>query len=250
MSGATGAPARIYAVGDVHGQLDLLRRVHGAIEEDAASRPAASGHMVLHIGDYVDRGPDSRGVIDYLVAREAAGRGDVNLLGNHDRMFLRYLEGGRDERLVPSLWWLHERLGGLATLRSYGVALPDGATEARGARVVEQVRAATPEAHVAFLRALRLSWRWGDWFFAHAGVAPGVPLDAQSEDDLVWIRGPFLESGLDHGATVVHGHTPVEAVEDHGNRIAIDTGAAYGGPLACIVIEGAGVRILGGRTLR
>lgn len=246
---------RIYAVGDVHGHLDLLHDIHRRIEDDRAARPvdeAVGAARVVHIGDYVDRGPDSCGVIDHLIARAAAGAGDVNLLGNHDRMFLRYMEtkGGRDERLKMELWWLHERLGGTDTLRSYGLTLPDGATEARSARLREAAAAAVPAAHLEFLRELRPSWRTGRWFFAHAGVKPGVPLENQVEDDLTWIRDPFLESRDDHGATVIHGHTPVERVEDHGVRIAIDTGAAYGGPLSCVVLEGARAHVLGGGRLR
>lgn len=245
------APARIYAIGDVHGHLDKLIATHERIARDLKARPAAD-FAIVHIGDYVDRGPDSRGVIGYLAEREAEGAGDVNLLGNHDRMFLRYLEapGGRDERLRHELWWLHARLGGTDTLRSYGLKLPDGATETRGARLHQEAREAVPATHLSFLTGLRTSWRAGDWFFAHAGVAPGVPLDRQTEDDLIWIRDPFLESRADHGPTVIHGHTPVERVEDHGNRIAIDTGAAYGGPLSCVVLDGASAHVLDGERLR
>ncbi|MEO1611844.1 MAG: serine/threonine protein phosphatase, partial [Pseudomonadota bacterium] len=114
----------------------------------------------------------------------------------------------------------------------------------------DPLRAAVPETHRRFLEGLRSHWRWRDVFFAHAGVHPGTPLEEQYNDDLIWIRTPFLKSRLDHGALIVHGHTPVERVEDHGNRIAIDTGAAYGGPLSCVVFDGDGVRVLGGDRLR
>lgn len=243
--------ARIYAVGDIHGQLDMLRGVHAAILADLEASPCESW-ATLHIGDYVDRGPDSRGVIEYLVARAEAGAPDINLLGNHDRMFRRFLEkpGGRDPMLRRELHWLHPRLGGLATLRSYGLETPEEIGWEDEALWRAPAKAAVPAAHLAFLAGLRDCFHWGGWFFAHAGVSPGLSLAMQDEDDLIWIREPFLKSRRDHGAVVVHGHTPVEEVEDHGNRIAIDTGAGYGGPLTCLVLEGEGARILGGPTLR
>ena len=244
-------PQRIYAVGDVHGQLDALREVHEAIAKDLSARPCAS-HAILHIGDYTDRGADSRGVIDFLLAAEASGAPHINLYGTHDRMFRLFLErpGGRDYKLRSELSWLHDRLGGRQTLLSYGLDLPDEAQTSDGAEWHEAAVAAVPAEHLRFLQSLRDSYHWGGWFFAHAGVLPGLGLNMQDEDDLIWIRGPFLESKRDHGAVVVHGHTPVDFIEDHGNRIAIDTGAGYGRDLSCIVIEGASVRILGGAVLR
>lgn len=244
-------PQRIYAIGDVHGQLEMLQSVHARIEADLRDRPC-DDHAILHIGDYTDRGPDSCGVIDYLLAAEAAGAPHINLLGNHDRMFRLFLEtpGGRDYKLRRDLSWLHDRLGGRTTLASYGLDLPEEAQFTDGAEYHEAACEVVPAAHLAFLSNLRDSYHWGDWFFAHAGVSPGLGLIMQDEDDLIWIRGPFLESKRNHGATIVHGHTPVEHVEDHGNRIAIDTGAGYGNAIACIVIEGASVRILDGAQLR
>lgn len=245
-------PQRVYAIGDIHGHLELLREVHARIDEDLAASPAK--YAIVHIGDFVDRGSESAGVIDYLQRGEDESRPWVNLLGNHDRMFLRYLiaPAGRDEKLRKDFWWLHERVGGLDTLRSYGVILPEGASEERGRAVHRAAREAVPALHVAFLAGLRRYWFWRGWYFVHAGVRPGVPLVEQDENDLIWIRDPFLESKADHGAIIVHGHTPVDAVEDHGNRIAIDTGAGYTGPLSCIVIdsESGGVRVLGGPVLR
>ena len=244
-------PQRIYAIGDVHGQLEMLQSVHARIEWDLKDRPCDS-HAILHIGDYTDRGPDSRGVIDYLISLDATGAPIVNLYGNHDRMFRLFLEapGGRDYKLRRDLSWLHDRLGGRATLLSYGLDLPEEAQQSDGEEYHAAAAEAVPSAHLAFLSNLRDSYHSGDWFFAHAGVLPGLGLKMQDEDDLIWIRGPFLESKRNHGATIVHGHTPVDHVEDHGNRIAIDTGAGYGNPISCIVIEGASVRILDGATLR
>ena len=244
-------PQRIYAIGDVHGQLEMLQSVHYRIEWDLKDRPCET-HAILHIGDYTDRGPDSRGVIDYLLASKAAGAPHINLLGNHDRMFRLFLEtpGGRDHKLRSDLSWLNDRLGGRTTMASYGVDLPDEAQQSDGAEYHAAAVAAVPAEHLAFLQNLSDSYHWGKWFFAHAGVLPGLGLMMQDEEDLIWIRGPFLESKRDHGATIVHGHTPVETIEDHGNRIAIDTGAGYGKPISCIAIQGASVRILDGATLR
>lgn len=245
-------PERVYAIGDVHGRLDLLREVHDAIADDLAAAPVAA-HAVVHIGDFVDRGPDSAGVISFLQRGEDEGHPWVNLLGNHDRMFLRYLAapGGRDARLRSQFWWLHERIGGAETLRSYGIAVRKDPTEEDGRALHQEARAAVPALHFAFLAGLRRFWRWRGWYFAHAGVRPGVALADQVEDDLIWIRDEFLASTVDHGAVVVHGHTPVAEVEDHGVRIAIDTGAGYDGPLACVALEAAGgARVLGGPRLR
>lgn len=245
-------PDRVYAIGDVHGHLDMLGAVHADIAADLKAHPAENP-VILHIGDYTDRGPDSRGVIEFLIAGEAAGAPWINLFGNHDRMMLLFLSepGGADPRLRPEFFWLHPRLGGSTTLRSYGVEVPDDLEADRGAHLFDAARAAVPEAHLRFLSGLRPSYRWQGFFFAHAGIAPGIPLDEQVEDDLIWIRTPFHDSTADHGAVIVHGHTPVDAVEDHGNRIAIDTGAAYGRALTCTVFEtGGGVRILNGKRLR
>ena len=247
-------PERVYAIGDIHGQSALLRGLHQRIEADLAARPVAS-HAVVHIGDYTDRGPDSPGVIDFLLDGEAAGRPWINLLGNHDRMFRLFLEtpGGRDLRLRSKFGWLHERLGGRETLAAYGVEWTREPS-LDGAELHEAAVAKVPARHRAFLDALRLTWSWRGVCFVHAGVKPGVPLARQVEDDLIWIRDEFHESRADHGALIVHGHTPVDEVEDHGNRIAIDTGAAYGGALSCVAFDAAGeamgVRVLGRGVLR
>lgn len=245
-------PVRVYAIGDVHGYLDKLILVHRRIARDLAANPPDGDHVILHIGDYTDRGPDSRGVIQFLVDGAARGAPWINLYGNHDRMFLKYLieDGAQDPRLRAQFYWLHPRLGGRETLLSYGIDVPADVTREGGQDCLADSIAAVPPAHIAFLEGLRTHWHWGDWFFAHAGIRPGVPLDQQIEDDLIWIRGEFHASDDDHGCTIVHGHTPVDLVEDHGNRIAIDTGAAYGGSLSCIVIEGPRVRILDGEPLR
>ncbi len=211
---------RVYAIGDVHGCDERLGRLHQLIAEDAARRPMPR-IVIVHIGDYVDRGPDSAGVIARLLGPSPVpGAEVVNLRGNHEALLL----AGYGEEAEPEARWVWHVNGGAAALRSYSAG-----GESEGV---------IPEAHLAFMRALPLSWREGGYFFAHAGVRPGVALEAQTEQDLLWIRQPFLGSEESHGAVVVHGHTPVQAVELRANRIGIDTGAVFGGPLTCVVLEG------------
>jgi serine/threonine protein phosphatase 1 len=225
---------RSYAIGDIHGQLEKLQRAHDLIAADMAVHGAAP---VVHVGDLVDRGPDSRGVIDFLMAGQAGGADWVVLKGNHDRMFTGFLdrEDHHDPRLVATLSWLHPRLGGGATLASYGV---QNATDRPIAPVYAEAVAAVPAAHRAFVDALPVLHRIGETLFVHAGIRPGVTIDAQIEDDLVWIREPFLSDARDHGVLVLHGHTVVERATHYGNRVNIDTGAGYGGPVTAIAIEG------------
>jgi serine/threonine protein phosphatase 1 len=225
---------RAYAIGDIHGQLSELARAHRLIAQDR-SRVGDSDAPVVHIGDLCDRGPDTRGVIDFLLTGLGRGEPWVVLKGNHDRMMSRFLETPprRDQGLREGLYWLHPNLGGKQTLASYGVDITGDA-----AAIHRAGRELVPEVHRAFVTNLPTSYHLGDSFFCHAGVRPGVPLDLQVEDDLIWIRGEFLDSTADHGALVVHGHTPVEAVEHHANRLNIDTGAGYGHPISAVVIEG------------
>lgn len=240
--GAAAAPAvpvgsRIYAIGDVHGRLDLLTRLHALIAADAADAPARR-RVIVYLGDYIDRGPDSRGVIDLLL-QPSPGFERVYLLGNHEDYLLQFLERGE----VGPNWGAY---GGLATLASYGVQPPSGfmppATDFEIAR-----RALTdriPPAHVRFLRGLKLTHTEGGYLFVHAGVKPGVALAEQQAEDLLWIRDEFLESADDFGACVVHGHTIVETPEQHGNRIAIDTGAFATGTLTALVLDGTERRFI------
>jgi serine/threonine protein phosphatase 1 len=230
---------RTYAIGDIHGYLDKLQALHALIAADRAACGDAEAPIV-HVGDLVDRGPDSRGVIDYLIEGQARGENWVTLKGNHDRMFRGFMSDPdyHDKGLRADLDWLDPRLGGGTTLGSYGVM---GA----GERFMHDMHAdallAVPAGHMTYIDALPAYFLRGACLFVHAGIRPGVDLHEQVEDDLVWIRKGFLEDTRDHGALVVHGHTPVDEVTDYGNRLNIDTGAGYGKPMSAVVIEGRDV---------
>lgn len=225
---------RVYAIGDIHGHLDKLKAAHARIEADRkACRDAAA--LVIHIGDLVDRGPDSRGVIDYLKKGMAGGRPWIVLKGNHDRLLSLFVRGMRDERLRSGLEYLSPNIGGLETIKSYGVE--PGLLWSKS-RTLDAVQSAVPPAHIEFIDGLPLIHETEDLIFAHAGIRPGVPLERQEEDDLVWIRDGFLEDPRDHGRLVVHGHTALDAPTHFGNRVDIDGGAAYGRALIPAVFEG------------
>lgn len=231
------ADSRIYAVGDVHGRVDLLRALHARIREDAAGA-AAARKVVVYLGDYVDRGESSRQVIDLLLDEPLAGFESVFLSGNHEEMMLSFLES-------PAMGaiWLHN--GGDATLFSYGIGIAGGSgADQRHAAMQHALRAALPPRHLAFLQGLRLYHVEGGYLFVHAGIQPGVPLDQQSSQDLFWIREEFLHSREDHGHCVVHGHTIVTEPEFRANRIGIDTGAFFSNRLTCLVVEGTDQRTL------
>jgi serine/threonine protein phosphatase 1 len=230
---------RIYAVGDIHGRLDLLADMLARIRGDLAARPH-SRPLLIFLGDYVDRGPEVRGVLEALVALKAeAGLPARFLLGNHDNYVLAYL---RDPHWYDETHgWLRENLGGNATLASYGV--PEAAVRPpQLAR--EAFAAAFPPEHLAFIAGCELTLRVGGYLFVHAGIRPGVPVEMQERADLIWIREPFLTSKADFGFKVVHGHTIVPAVEHRSNRIAVDTGAVRSGVLSCVVLEDETVGLL------
>jgi serine/threonine protein phosphatase 1 len=213
----------------------LLDRMIDEIARDLSRRPVADA-LTVTVGDYVDRGPDSRGVIERLTQNPFATR-FVALRGNHETILEEFL---RD----PSIAGYWRRLGGLETLHSYGV---DVAPLMRGkgeAAAAAALRAAMPPSHVAFLASLRLTLSIGRYFFCHAGVRPGVPLARQREDDLLWIREEFLDSTADFGKFVVHGHTPCAEPELRHNRVNVDTGAFMSGRLTCAVLEESGIRFL------
>jgi len=242
MLGAARPPEgmRIYAVGDVHGCTAQLREVHGMIGDHLEAAPVADWRIV-HVGDYVDRGPDSRGTIETLSALASDPR-IVCLRGNHDQYLMDFID---DPDAGSFDAWLFN--GGETTLRDYG-AEPGEAVlvgPRRRRELHSMLGAAMPAAHRAFLEGLRIGVRLGDYFFAHAGVRPGTPIEAQNERDLTWIREPFLSSSDDFGAVVVHGHTPSDEIVVRRNRIGIDTGAVFGGRLSCLVLEGTRWGVLG-----
>jgi serine/threonine protein phosphatase 1 len=220
---------RIYAIGDIHGCLAQLRHLHAAIADDLSRRPPASAALV-HLGDYIDFGPDSAGVVGLLAAGPPiAGLPTINLIGDHERTALSALSGDG----AAATDWLH--LGGDAALRSWGIS---------AAMPRDEWRAGIPARHVAFLETLAIEHREGDYLFVHAGIRPGVPLHAQAEDDLLGIRQSFLSSEQDFGVIVVHGHSTSHAPSIRPNRISIDTGAGHGGKLTCAVFEEDGVAFL------
>jgi serine/threonine protein phosphatase 1 len=202
---------KTYAIGDIHGSLAKLRDLIGHCERDADGEPMT----LIFIGDYIDRGPDSRGVVDYVMSLEAKlGANAIVLKGNHEELALAAYDGS----MSAGNWLLN---GGDKALRSYGI------TKARE----------LPADHVAWFRALRLSFDDGQRLFVHAGIDPARPLDDQDPHDLVWIREPFLSDARDHGRLIVHGHTPLRTgmPDLRANRVNIDTGAVYGGPLTAAV---------------
>lgn len=220
---------RIYAIGDVHGCDAQLAALHAIIAEDLASRPVADP-LLIHIGDYVDRGPDTAAVVARLLrGRVVDGVPVINLMGNHEHTMLEALAGDR----AAATDWLFQ--GGRPSLESYGID-PEGPREGWSAGV--------PGEHLDFLRGLSLHHRDGGYLFVHAGIRPGVALEAQAPEDLLRIRQPFLYTEQDLGAVVVHGHTPVKAPDVRRNRIAIDTGAVFGGKLTCVVLEGETIGFL------
>ncbi len=234
----------IYAIGDVHGDLEQLLEAHRRIDADRAFR-GISDYLVVHVGDLVDRRPDSRGVLDFMIDGAVRGAPWITVKGNHDRLFEWFLEDAerKDPSLRPDYNWLHPRMGGRDTLRSYGVEVADD----HDLKVVEaQARQAVPQAHREYLAELPLFFATERFFFVHAGIRPAVPLDAQAEDDLLWIRADFLDFTDPHPKIIVHGHTPVDEVMHYGNRINIDTGAAWGHKLSTVVIEGSDVWLLDG----
>ena len=225
-------PDPIYAIGDIHGQKAELDRVLGLIEVDGGMDA-----QVVFLGDYTDRGPDSRGVLDTLVAGQKAGRNWTFLKGNHDRMFEWFMQRPilHDPYMMVELYWLHPRLGGDTTLASYDV---DAGPRRREKDVQADARAVVPESHVTFLEGLKLSHTVGDLMFVHAGIRPGVPLDQQVEEDMLWIRNEFHDHTGPHPKIIVHGHTPIRTATHYGNRVNLDTAAGYGEPLTAAVFEG------------
>lgn len=251
----------IYAIGDIHGQKEMLDRALALIAADGGDDA-----QIVFVGDYTDRGPDSRAVIDTLIAGRDAGRNWVFLKGNHDRMFSNFVQQGieHDPRVKSGISWLNPRLGGSATLASYGIEGEMHFAPRRGneleflvhfegdsgvldkSALQQQAQAAVPAAHLDFLETLPLWHETDDLLFVHAGLRPGLPVAAQDPEDLLWIRSPFLETKRDFGKLVVHGHTALDYPQHFGNRIDLDGGAGYFRPLVPAVFEGRDCWLLAG----
>jgi len=226
---------RVYAVGDVHGRADLLAQLLSQIDSHLGQNPV-SRPIEVFLGDYVDRGPNSRDVIDLLISRRNSHE-TIFLKGNHEKYILDFL---RD----PRIWDVWSQYGGFATLLSYGLKPPINSSPADGKELARTFADLLPRNHMLFLSCLMPSFTCGDFFFVHAGVKPGIPLDQQAEKNLLWIRDDFLLSEDDFGKYIVHGHTPVREPDIRSNRANIDTGAFVTGCLSCLVIEGEDMQII------
>ncbi len=230
---------RLYAIGDIHGRLDLFEALLERLAADHAARAPAAAHLVL-LGDYVDRGPRSAQMLDRLANGPPAWATWTLLRGNHEQVLLDLWNRrpGFDKRLAA---WLD--FGGRETLRSYGlassIAFGDD-LEAIGA----EIRRLVPERHIRLIEAMPLTYRCGDYLFVHAGLKPGLEVEYQQPHDLLWVRDEFLDSDADHGAMVVHGHSVTALVDVRPNRIGIDTGAYATGRLTALALEGAERRFI------
>jgi serine/threonine protein phosphatase 1 len=227
------APAgyRAYAVGDIHGRLDLLDELLSKIHAELENRPPRKTLLVF-VGDLIDRGPSSSEVLERLRNYRRDGVRPVFLLGNHEEVLLRIL-GGEAELITKWRWF-----GGAECLQSYGVD-PTQIASMSNEDALSAVRSAIPAEHVEFLESFVDSCRFGDYLFVHAGIRPGIELDQQRQADLRWIRDPFLLDDTDHGFVVVHGHTISREVDERHNRIGIDTGAYRSGVLTALALEGS-----------
>ena len=224
---------RAYAIGDVHGRLDLLDGLLAQIEQDHAARPVAAEPLLVFLGDLIDRGPDSRGVLERIMGGPLSGFRTIALCGNHEEVLLRLLEGERGllER------WLY--FGGDSCVRSYG----GNAAELRSLpedQALRRLRELVPAAHWHFIADMADTFRFGDYLFVHAGIRPGIKIGDQTPRDLRWIREEFLSDSRDHGMVVVHGHTISETVEQRPNRIGVDTGAYHSGVLSALGVDAEG----------
>ena len=232
---------RLYAIGDVHGRHDLLAAMHRRIESELEEAPS-SDWRIIHLGDYVDRGPDSRSVIEFLIEAKRRDPRNLTLAGNHDLGMLDFLDR-------PNPDGLFMRFGGIETAASYGVKLSaDGGWFAKADEALSHGHAAlveaVPQSHVDFLRSLPFSVTFGDFFFCHAGIRPDVALERQNPQDLIWIRDVFHDhSGL-YPKVIVHGHTPVPEVEVKANRVNVDTLAWHSGTLSALAVNDDDKRII------
>ncbi|MBF0190120.1 MAG: serine/threonine protein phosphatase [Magnetococcales bacterium] len=229
---------RLYAVGDIHGRSDLLRTLHALILDDCAGLPDTTRRIIVYLGDYIDRGADSKGVIELLLSDPLPGFETVFLKGNHEAELQDFL-------VNPSGGHLWTQCGGMNTAASYQVQVASRiSSEERMRELRDRLLEAMPASHQAFFASLRFRFELGDYFFTHAGVRPGLPLSQQRPPDLLWIRDPFLYHDGHFGKMVVHGHSVVTAPVVTCNRIGIDTGAYHTGHLTSLVLDGVVQRFL------
>ena len=230
----------VYAVGDIHGRLDLLQEIERLIADDiAATRPSCP--VVCYLGDYIDRGPHSAEVVERLStfgATRLAPPIRVFLKGNHEDRLLDFLEEPEEHGAS----WLD--YGGREALTSYGLSVTNGAREGRWTHIRDQLQERLPAAHLNFLRMLRLAFVWRGYVFVHAGLNPDLPMHAQNPHDMMWIKEPFLSSMRDWSRRVIHGHVVVPEPVFRANRIGIDTGASRSGRLTCLVVSDGPPRVL------
>jgi serine/threonine protein phosphatase 1 len=224
----------VYAIGDIHGRLDLLQDILQRVTEDAGQHPEDATRSLIFLGDYIDRGAESRGVVEALLQDPLPGFATVRLMGNHEEAFLAFLDG-----LSDGLDWLS--FGGLETLMSYGVPLRSlPRTEDAVAELRFSVANAVPKSHVEMIRRCTLHHSIGAYLFVHAGVRPGIPLENQTPTDLMWIRDDFLRSRVPlPRRVVVHGHTICDLPQNREHRINVDTGAFASGRLTCLILRGS-----------
>ncbi len=222
---------RIYAIGDIHGRVDLLKSLHKKISEDAKNADPDTRKIAIYLGDYVDRGDHSKEVLDLLIDEPLEGFESVFLKGNHEEMLCHFVE----DASVGLVWLAY---GGDACIYSYKVPAPNGTSKPEEVvKIQRSLQSVIPDSHMEFLNNLMLSYEVGDYYFVHAGVNPDQPLFEQGPASQMWIREEFINDPRFHGKVIVHGHTITETPDIMHNRIGIDTGAYYSGTLTCLVLE-------------
>ena len=228
---------RLYCIGDIHGRLDLLQEVHRKIAADVLDFDGTK--ILVYLGDYIDRGAQSRQVIDCLLEDNFPGFEKVFLMGNHEQVLLQFLSS--KDASIAHEWF---KFGGLSTLASYGVNVRGVPTTKDVSQLRAEFREKLPARHMDFFDRLVLNYEIGGYFFVHAGVRPKIKLHRQRPEDMLWIREEFLNSNVFHGRVIVHGHSVSDEPEIRHNRIGLDTGAYASGRLTCAVFEGADCQIL------
>ncbi len=237
----TPANTRVYAIGDVHGYLELLQRLHNQINADLEKRPI-SNHRIIFLGDYIDRGPDSAGCVEYLIKLMAQNKNVICLKGNHEDKLERFLI---DPIAVADSFF---KYGGADCAQSYGVDMKGyrGANKQKLDKR-EALDENIPSHHKKFYTQLLKTVTYGDYLFTHAGIRPGVALDQQTDHDLMWIRSEFISHHGLFDKVIIHGHTPAYPMEILPNRINADTHAYHTGVLSCIVLDGTDYRLIEAR---